>query len=485
MPTGTRRTPVQVKRCPERFTSDDKRVIARFFDLGESRNRAVIARVLALPDKRIEALYRKVHEKFAGRHRDIEAVFERHYLKVAGYIDRDLSRSARLLVGAYFTMEYAIESAALFNPSMAPAIDQSGCGPGDLRFIMSLRATGEGHVSSIVFRTGTISRDGDITFQPPGRYTELAEPQPDLAYEKRLFTHKLIEMGGYHEAAQVVLDALPDPFTLGQLDAAIAATDPRGGNGGFAEAMENLRWLARSNYRLLMPEGATASDIVIFPSSENESRGIEDVRITRFTDDDGRVTYYATYSAYNGYRVLPQMMETADPRIIQIHTLNGRFAQNKGMALFPRKVGGQYIMVSRIDGENLYLMRSHNPYFWNQATKLSSPDQPWEFVQIGNCGPPIETEAGWLLLTHGVGAMREYCIGVMLLDRDDPSRILGELEEPLLVPAEDERDGYVPNVVYSCGGLIHNGTLYLPYAVSDISTRFATVDVAELLGALT
>jgi len=243
-------------------------------------------------------------------------------------------------------------------------------------------------------------------------------------------------------------------------------------------------WLARSNYHLKMPPDCDPSEIVIFPASENESKGIEDVRLVQFTEEDGSTVYYGTYTAYNGFRILPQIFETTDFTTIRVHTLNGQYVQNKGMALFPRRIGNWYMMVSRLDGENMYLMRSENIHFWNEAIKLQEPKYPWEFVQIGNCGSPIETEAGWLLLTHGVGPMRQYCIGVSLLDRDDPSKVIGHLKQPLLVPTEQERDGYVPNVVYSCGAMIHHDMLFIPYAMSDSATSFASVAVSDLLGAL-
>ena len=245
-----------------------------------------------------------------------------------------------------------------------------------------------------------------------------------------------------------------------------------------------MLWLARSNYHLLVPENTDPSEIVIFPTSENESKGIEDLRMTRFVDDDGKVTYFGTYTAYNGFRILPQMLETDDFSDIKVHTLNGKYVQNKGMALFPRKIGGLYHMISRLDGENMFMMRSDNTHFWNEAVKLQAPRYPWEFIQIGNCGPPIETEAGWVLLTHGVGPMRQYCIGASLLDLEDPSLVIGHLKNPLIVPEANEREGYVPNVVYTCGALLHGDLLMIPYAVSDSATTFATTSMSDLVETL-
>lgn len=481
-------TQITVTRRPERFISDDRRVITRFFTIdGEQRIRSVIRRVLELSDPEVHDLLADLRRQFGPRHRDLDRAFDDHFRVVAPHVPDGtiLSEPRRQLIGAYFTMEYSIESAALFNPSIVLHPDQSGLDEGEGRFLMSLRATGEGHVSSIVFRTGVIQRDGHIRFDPASRFAARMRMRQDRAYEKRLFLLKLDEMAANTRVARAICEELPETFTYEQLDDAIDAVEQRAPQpGAFNETADNMRWLARSNYYLELPENTDPSEIVIFPTSENESKGIEDVRLTRFVDEDGSVTYYGTYTAYNGYRILPQLMETCDFSNIAIHTLNGQYVQNKGMALFPRKIGGLYHMLSRIDGENMYLMRSDNVYFWNEARLLQSPRYAWEFVQLGNCGPPIETEAGWIVLTHGVGPMRQYCIGVSLLDLHDPSRIIGHLDEPLLVPEEGERDGYVPNVVYSCGAMIHENHLVIPYAMSDRITTFATLDANELIDAL-
>jgi predicted GH43/DUF377 family glycosyl hydrolase len=279
-----------------------------------------------------------------------------------------------------------------------------------------------------------------------------------------------------------VLQRLPDYFTLAQLEHAVAeAHDQQPEMFQLEETTEGMLWLARSNYHFEMPQDADASEIVIFPQSENESMGIEDLRMVRFEDDDGTITYYGTYTAHNGYRTLPQILETDDFRHVKVHTLNGARAQNKGMALFPRRICGHYVMCSRIDGENLFIMFSDYVHFWESAVLLQQPKYPWEYVQIGNCGSPLETPEGWLLLTHGVGPMRCYCIGAMLLDSDDPLKVIGSLDQPLIVPAESEREGYVPNVVYSCGAMIHDGYLYIPYGMSDTAAGMACVSVERLL----
>ena len=486
MPQGS---PIAVHRRPEKFSSDDKRVIARFFQVGgEQRIHNVLQRVGGLTEAEVQELLDQVRSDFAPRHRNIERSFRQHFDKVKHHVTDlgSMSEARQLLLGSYFTMEYSIESAALFNPSIVPHPDQSGVEEGQLRFIMSLRATGEGHVSSIVFRTGTVDADGAIHFAPLSKYAAKMQLNQDRRYEKKLFFMKLTEMAAYSDAARVVLDELPDWFTYEQLDHKIAEVKRRPNSPRpFTETAENMLWLASSNYRLVVPDDADPSEVVIFPTSANESRGIEDVRLTHFTDDDGTVTYFGTYTAYNGFRILPQLIETGDFHNIEVHTLNGRYVQNKGMALFPRKIGGMYQMISRLDGENMFVMKSDNVHFWNHCQKLATPMYPWEFVQIGNCGPPIETPAGWLLLTHGVGPVRQYCIGACLLDLDDPSRVIGHLDRPLIIPAEDERDGYVPNVVYTCGALNHAGKLTIPYAMSDSATTFATVELDELLHQLT
>ena len=484
-----RTAPVNVQRTDLRLSADDRRVIARFFAVGgDDRVMSVIHRVLRMNEQDVTADLAHVLDRFAPRHPNIRATFEQHFEQVAHWVApvAPLSDNRRLLIGSYFTMEYAIESAALFNPSVVPHPDQTGLAQGDLRLLMSLRATGEGHVSSIVFRTGIANASGDVRFDDLSPHVAPMKVHADRSYDKQLFFLKLIEMAAYNEQTRTILEQLPDQFAYPQLDKTISdlRRQPDHANAEFDEAADQMRWLARSNYELVIPHAADPSDLVIFPTSENESRGIEDARLTRFVDDDGSVKYFGTYTAYNGHTILPQMFETTDFDHIRVHTLNGRYVQNKGLALFPRRINGFYAMVSRLDGENMFLMKSDNPYFWNTAEKLQGPMYPWEFVQIGNCGPPIETPHGWLLLTHGVGPVRTYCIGAALLDLENPARVIGHLEHPLIVPNEDERDGYVPNVVYSCGAVVHAGNLILPYAVSDSATTLATVKMDELLDAL-
>ncbi|MCH8805582.1 MAG: glycosidase [Planctomycetes bacterium] len=476
---------LNVRRMPEQFFSDQRRVITRLFlPGGEERIRSILERVLALPEDEVSVLLERVRAGFGERHKDINAVFREHFAAVKHHLNgrNDLSPERRQLIGAYFTMEYSIEAAALFNPSIVPHPDQSGTPEGSIRFIMSLRATGEGHVSSIAFRTGIIRANGELELDPISRYVERAKPLDERMYHKHTLFLKLIEMGAYNKITETILERMPDEFTYTGLSSVIEVVGKSLNDRDlFQHTAENVRWLAHSNYHLQFPPEADVSEVVIFPVTENESRGIEDARFVRFVDDDGTPHYYGTYTAYNGFRILPQLLETPDFRYFRIATLNGRFAQNKGMALFPRKIDGWYTMISRVDNENLYIMSSKNIRFWNDADRLQAPRYPWEFIQIGNCGSPLETEQGWLLLTHGVGPMRTYCIGAMLLDLENPSKVIGHLKEPLLVPNEHEREGYVPNVVYSCGAIIHNDQLIMPYAMSDSATSVATVSLPELL----
>jgi predicted GH43/DUF377 family glycosyl hydrolase len=411
------------------------------------------------------------------------------FFKVQGHIftDRPLSRERRLLIGAQFSGEYALESAALFNPSIVPHPDQTHVPEGGLRFIMSLRATGEGHISSIEFREGLLSPEGTISINPVSRYVTLPEVVPNPLYRKKRFIVKLHEIGFYNECAVAVMSPLGDDFTRSELTLTVSQvrreTQPI--SHDFRRTLECIQWLADSNYEVQFPANLALSERIIFPISDNESNGIEDARFVRFVEDDGTVMYYATYTAYNGRAILPQLIETQDFLHFRILTLNGNAVQNKGMALFPRKVNGSYAMLSRQDDENLFIMFSDNPHHWNDPQILLRPAEPWETVKVGNCGSPIETEAGWLVITHGVGPMRKYCLGAALLDLNDPTKVIGRLREPLLSPEGNEREGYVPNVVYSCGSLIHGTELILPYAMSDKATAVASVPLKKLLAALT
>ena len=479
---------MNVTRLPLRLNADPRRVIARsFLPGGESRIRAVIERVGALPDAEVSSMVAALVADYRERHKDVRGIFRQSYATAIRAIgeNREASEERRLLLGAYFTNEYSLESVALFNPSMVAHPDQNGVPRGCLRFVMSLRACGEGHISSIEFRTGTVDVEHKVAIDPPTRFALTARPEDDALYDKESYMLKLREMKGHTALAEPILSILDARFTISDLKYAIDRCRPQTGVTHYKELADIMLWLAHSNYELDFSPDTALSERVIFPVSENESRGIEDARFVQFNHPDGRATYYATYTAYNGLRVLPQLIETSDFRYFKVSTLNGTCVQNKGMALFPRKVGDKFMMAARIDGENIYLLASDNVHFWNESKLIYAPTYPWEFVQVGNCGSPIETEAGWVLLTHGVGPMRQYWLGAILLDLEDPSKVISSLSEPLLVPNSDERDGYVPNVVYSCGALLHGGCLIVPYAVSDSQTSIATLSLAELLARLT
>ena len=471
------------------FRPDNSRVLIRPFIPGDpARIVNIIGRALALSEAETGEYLDAVTADFGSRHVDIRALWRLHFEKVKAHVfsSRPLSEMRQLYIGALFSGEYALESAALFNPSIVPHPDQSGLAGGDLRFILSLRATGEGHISSIEFRTGVIHADHSIVVEDPSRFVAAPVLNPNPTYSKSVFLLKLMEMGFENDWSALVMESLGDAFTLHELEKslqrAIRGKQPLPRE--MQRTMECVRWLAQSNYEIHFDPSVAVSERIIFPVSSNESNGMEDARFVRFTEDDGSVIYYATYTAYNGRAILPQLLETTDFLNFRALTLNGRAVQNKGMAFFPRRIDGRYAMISRQDDENLFLMFSDNPHFWSDPKLLHRPGQPWEMVKIGNCGSPIETDAGWLVITHGVGPMRKYCIGAMLLDLEDPSRVISHLSEPLLSAVGNEREGYVPNVVYTCGALLHRGRLVLPYAMSDTASTIVTMELEPLLAAL-
>jgi predicted GH43/DUF377 family glycosyl hydrolase len=397
-----------------------------------------------------------------------------------------LSDERELLLGGYFTHEFSLEGAALFNPSIVPHPDQSGLAPGSLRFILSLRATAEGHISSITFRTGLLDANHIITVDTPDRFSLEPMQVSNLIYEKPLFQRKLQELGLAGKFNQEVLKCLGDTFTMDELRVCVTLAVKRLDlpDKEIKTVARQTLMLAESNYEVQFASDSHLSERVLFPTTPSQSNGIEDARFVLFQNDDGTRTYYATYTAYDGRMILPQFLETTDFLHFKFFTLNGAAVENKGMALFPRKIKGQYVMLGRQDAENIYVMFSDHLHFWQSMQLVLEPLYPWEFIQMGNCGSPIETEAGWLVISHGVGPMRKYCIGAFLLDLDDPTKVIGRLREPLIKPNAAEREGYVPNVVYSCGSLVHNGQLVIPYGTSDYASTFATVPLEEVLAAM-
>ncbi len=468
---------------------ESARVILRpFIPSSVHRITTILGRALALSEEETTRDLEAVLQDFDARHFDIESSLLANYERVVPHLftQATLSRARKLLIGALFSGEYALESAALFNPSIVPHPVQEGVPEGALRFIMSLRATGEGHISSIEFRTGLIAADGNISLDPVSRFVSVPDIDPNPKYKKRPFLIKLHEMGFDNSHTAAVMESLGEGFTRTDLDRSVAHVrrETRPISQDLTSALRCIQWLADSNYEINFSPKLAMSERIIFPVSANESNGIEDARFVRFTEDDRSVVYYATYTAYNGHAILPQLIETNDFLNFRVLTLTGTAVQNKGMALFPRRIDGNYAMLSRQDDENLSIMFSDNPHYWSDSKVLLRPVELWESVKIGNCGSPIETEAGWLVLTHGVGPMRKYCIGAALLDLHDPTKVIGRLREPLLVPEGTAREGYVPNVVYSCGSLLLGRELILPYAVSDRATSIASVNLDELLAAL-
>ncbi len=472
-----------VKRKKTKIVGDASRVITLPHIPGElSRINRLINRVLKLTKSKSEKLLQEILVLFGDRHKNIKQQFLRHYDKVSEYIPSGqvISKTQKLLIGAYFTMEYSIESAALFNPSIVPHPDQSLLPKGSLRFIMSLRATGEGHISSIAFRSGIVDENFLFNFDSVSEFVETPAIVHDPFYANNLIQLKLKDMKAWNETSRIILSQLPSYFTYAELKLSIQEIYLNSDFAADSWTINTINWLADSNYKVKFDDKSVVSERVIFPVSENESKGIEDARFVKFTHDNGVETYYATYTAFNGHSILSQLIKTDDFQTFNIITLNGEGVRNKGMALFPRRVNGKFAMLARQDGVNNYIMFSDNLHFWHSSTLIQEPKQSWEFLQVGNCGSPIETDRGWLVLTHGVGSMRQYSIGAILLDLNDPAKIIARLDEPLLSANEEEREGYVPNVIYSCGGMIFNETLILPYAMSDIASRIAVVNVNEL-----
>jgi predicted GH43/DUF377 family glycosyl hydrolase len=484
---------IGVTRKYIKIAPDPSRVIARFFDIDDERKINVIKKVLAMSEAEIKMAVNQLLRSYSKRHRNISMIFEAHFNKVNHILKNleivpdNITRSRKVLIGSYFTMEYSIESAAFFNPSIVEDTDQSGLGLHEKRVIISFRATGEGHISSLVFRSAIIDKNIDMTIEPVGKMLAEAERIKRNIYEKESFVNKLIEMGNFKNNvfAVFVLDKLNDNFTYGELKRAVE--EIRSIHQLSAEKdliINQMMWLAKSHYELEFSLDSAISERVIFPISETEKKGIEDARLVKFTDDDGEITYYATYTAYDGMIILPKMLETKDFYNFKVMPIHGEIAQSKGMALFPRKINGKYAMLCRIDGVNNFIAYSDTMNIWREVNLIQEPKYSWELVQVGNCGSPIETEEGWLVITHGVGPMREYALGASLYDLDNPEIEIGRLKTPLLTPNSDEREGYVPNVVYSCGSIIHNGNLIIPYAMSDYASTYATINLTELLNEL-
>ncbi len=470
---------------------DSTRVIARFFMPGQiDRVASIIEKVAGFTESEATRSLEDVLRRFAPRHRNISSLFESHFEKVRDMLNghnsdtEGLSSDKKMLIGSYFTMEYSIESAAFFNPSIVIDPFQPDLPAGHTRVILSFRATGEGHLSSIAFRGGVLTDTNEITIDPPGRLVDVPETVTRHTYIKSAFLEKLSEMKIRQDISIEILTPLDENYQYEDLRDTIAALGTRSALSHSRRTVVNaIEWLANSHYDVTFSRDTGLSERIIFPVSATESNGLEDARFVRFTEGDS-VCYYATYTAYNGHTILPKLLVTEDFYQFKAVPLHGEMVQNKGMSLFPRKLNNRYAMIGRCDGVNLYILYSDDIHYWSEALPLASPLYPWEIVQIGNSGSPIETDEGWLLVNHGVGPMRTYCLSALLLDLDDPTRIIGRLSEPLLIPDAEEREGYVPNVVYSCGSIIHAGELVIPYAMADSASSLVTIPLETLLAEL-
>ena len=480
---------VEARRIGPIVAPDYTRVLLRpFFPSSVKLAKRMVQRLSSHTEETAAQEIRYILDDFGNRHADVRRFFVRRYDQVRERlgIRSQFGPMLRELIGSCFTLEYSPESAALFNPSMVRHPDQTGLTEGAVRFILSLRATGEGHISSITFRTGVLSAQQRISLSPTAAFVEEPEPIHDADYEKDIFARKLNEAGLHSNFCRRVVSRLPDVFQLDELKSILGSERSRMSPVDLMadRASQGILLLAESNFEVQFDPASATSQRILFPSVPSQSNGIEDARFVQFSEDNGSINYYATYTAYDGKIILPQLLETSDFCRFRFLTLNGPAVQNKGMALFPRKIDGRYAMLSRQDDESIYIMYSDNIHFWHTPSLLLSPEQPWESVKIGVCSSPIETEAGWLVLSHGVGPMRKYSIGAFLLDRENPSKLVGRLKSPLLSPNEAEREGYVPNVVYSCGALLHGRELIIPYAMSDYASSFATVNLDKVLGAI-
>lgn len=478
---------ISITRKPLKIYPDPKRVIIRFFFNGDERAMNVIKRVMAMSDAEVKEELIGVLREFSKRHRRITRIFERncdrlsHLFETLGIAIEGLEGFRKMLIGSYFTHEYSIESAAFFNPSVVEHPDQSDLSEGEKRVVISFRAVGEGHISSIVFRRAVLDAQNNIVLSNPGSLIEEADIIRNTVYKKDVFEDTGILNQLSKKVKEQLHDQLPDSFDYITLKRLIGNLEQEEKNEQNLYALEKILWLADSYHYIHFSLDTDISNRVIFPISEFEQKGVEDARFVHFRNDDNSFCYYGTYTAYDGVTIQPKLLNTDNFYDFKVIPLYGSGAKNKNLALFPRKINGNYVMVSRIDGVNNYIMFSDKVNVWENPKLLQEPRYPWEFIQIGNCGSPIETDKGWLLLTHGVGAMRRYCLGASLFKLDDPSFELGRLKEPLLMPNDEEREGYVPNVLYSCGGIVHNGELVIPYGLSDYGTGFATVPLEPLL----
>jgi predicted GH43/DUF377 family glycosyl hydrolase len=468
---------------------DPGRVVIKLFvpgedaQLGQNRASSLIERILQLDEDETARLLEDVLARFAGRHHDLLGVFQHHYEVVQHRVpaEIELSPTARTLIGAYFSHEYSVEAAALCNPSMVPHPDQTDIETGQLRVAISLRQIGEGHISSIGFCTAVLGPGDAIRLEDRGGPLMIGQ-RGGAKHLRQQLSAAMIDAEIDNEASAYLVNALPEWYTDEEFeDVLVQVPAELLGRLTSQSTIDRIRHIVAADYAVTYPATVPMHQRVLWPATPDESNGMEDARFVQVLDPDGRQSYQATYTAYDGRKISGRVIFSRDLRHFEVTALHGPAARNKGMALFPRYVNGRKLALCRSDGETLGLSERDDEHRWQNAVPLLTPHRGWDLIQVGNCGSPIETEAGWLVLTHGVGPMRRYAIGAMLLDLQTPERVIADLPEGLLDPDEVEREGYVPNVVYSCGGVLHEGRLWVPYGASDVRVGFASVDLERLL----
>jgi predicted GH43/DUF377 family glycosyl hydrolase len=485
---------VKVNRTDIHLRPDASRVITLLFVAGEefgsgveSRASNVVKRIVALSEPDVKRRLKDVIHRFGSRHRDVVEVFSQHADRVSARLDPsdDLSEERWLLLGASFTHEYSIESASVCNPSMVLHPDQTGAPDGGARFVMSFRGIGEGHLSSVGFRTGSIFGDGRIVLDERGPFPMIGALREGI-FHRDVFHERLKAMDQNGESSAYVLDHLPLVFSIEELEARLEVLISQHDTRQDAHTTaRHHRAIASSSYGVYFSSESDISERVLWPVVGAESNGMEDARFVRFVDEHGAATYFATYTAFDGENISQQLMQTDDFESFIMSPVVGAASKNKGLALFPRPVNGRFAALSRFDRETNAVCFSDTLGHWGDSFTYQLPDRDWEVLQLGNCGPPIETSAGWLVLTHGVGPMRTYSIGAVLLDLHNPTKLIASLEDPLISASPDEQDGYVPNVVYTCGAMLHGDLLVIPYGVADMRINIATVSLASLLASMT
>ncbi|MGH1435766.1 MAG: glycoside hydrolase family 130 protein [Lewinella sp.] len=469
-----------IKRTKIRLYANPQRVLARYLNIGNAARIAPVADYIrSLPAAAAAEQLENLYQEFGERHADLPGIFRKNYERVTQYVPPLADAPKQVLLGAYFTNEYSIEAAALFNPSIVVHPDQQGVSAGGVRFLMSLRAAGEGHISSVTFATGLIDAQGGVVLDERSGYLSSGNVSSNLVRDKSFVINRLDISD---EGQELLAQTLPASFSLAEakqvVDTLSELTPAQQ-----QEIKAELTLVFELNYEVDFDESTPLMSRVLFPHSQSETNGMEDARFVTFTHSD-ETTYLGTYTAYNGREIRPQLIETKDFRHFKIGPFYGSMASDKGMALFPEKIGSRYAMVGRQGGRSLSIMYSDDRHFWEESQPLQVPERGWEMLQIGNCGSPVKTAAGWLLLTHGVGPMRKYVLSCTLLDLEKPEKVIASLELPLLSPNAEEREGYVPNVLYTCGMIAHAGHLVIPYAMSDSAISFATVAENDLIAEL-